>query len=202
MYSETLLDIAMRHSEAIILKAQKGDSQSFNKLVTLWYQRIYNLAFKYFSGHDLAMEATQRTFIAVHKNLPRLRDAERFKPWIYRIAVNVCHDEERKLSKQTISIDVVSEKEKDTISLTTYGPEQSLQLKELSKLLLEALKEINEEQRMVVIMKEYEGMKFREIAEVLEISENTVKSRMYYGLTALRKILKNKNITKEVYYEL
>ena len=198
MYTENLLDIAMRHSEAIILKAQNGDNQAFNKLVALWYKRIYNMAYKYFSGHDMAMEATQRTFIAVHKALPKLRDTERFKSWIYRIAVNVCHEEDRKLKRQAISIEGVPESEKDTIQIATYGPEKSLQQKELSNLLLQA----NEQQRMVVIMKEYEGMKFREIAEVLDISENTVKSRMYYGLTALRKILETRKITKEVYYEL
>ncbi len=202
MYTETLLDIAMRHSEAIILKAQKGDSQAFNRLVALWYKRIYNLALKYFSGHDMAMEAAQRTFIAVHKSLPNLRNTEHFKSWIYRIAVNVCHEEERKSKRQAISIEGVGEKETETIQLATYGPEETMQHQELSKLLLEALKEINEEQRMVVIMKEYEGMKFREIADVLDISENTVKSRMYYGLSALRKILQTRNITKEVYYEL
>jgi len=63
--------------------------------------------------------------------------------------------------------------------------------------LQEALLELNDEQREVVIMKEYEGLKFREIAEVLNISENTVKSRMYYGLDGLRKILEKRNINKE-----
>jgi RNA polymerase sigma-70 factor (ECF subfamily) len=65
------------------------------------------------------------------------------------------------------------------------------------------LKELSEEQREVVIMKEYEGLKFREIAEVLNISENTVKSRMYYALDGLKKILDKNNITKEtIGYEL
>ena len=191
----------MRHSEAIIIKAQNGDTQAFNKLVSLWYKRIYNLALKYFSGHDMAMEAAQRTFISVHKSLPKLRNVETFRWWIYRIAVNVCHEEERKLKRQAISIDGVAP-EAETIPMASYGPQQSIEQQELSKMLLDALAEINEEQRMVVIMKEYEGMKFREIAEVLEVSENTVKSRMYYGLTALKKILTERNITKEVYYEL
>ena len=63
--------------------------------------------------------------------------------------------------------------------------------------------ELSEEQREVVIMKEYEGLKFREIAEALHISENTVKSRMYYGLEALKRILERKNINKEtIGYEL
>jgi RNA polymerase sigma factor (sigma-70 family) len=78
-----------------------------------------------------------------------------------------------------------------------------LQQAELSDILQGALRELNEEQREVVIMKEYEGLKFREIAEVLNISENTVKSRMYYGLDGLRKILERKNINKEtIGYEL
>jgi RNA polymerase sigma-70 factor (ECF subfamily) len=69
--------------------------------------------------------------------------------------------------------------------------------------LQQALGELNVEQREVVIMKEYEGLKFREIAEVLNISENTVKSRMYYGLDGLRKILDRKNINKDtIGYEL
>ncbi|MDH4295957.1 MAG: sigma-70 family RNA polymerase sigma factor [Cyclobacteriaceae bacterium] len=77
------------------------------------------------------------------------------------------------------------------------NPERQLQQRELSDVLQGALLELNNEQREVVIMKEYEGLKFREIAEVLNISENTVKSRMYYGLDGLRKILERKKITKE-----
>ena len=73
----------------------------------------------------------------------------------------------------------------------------------MSDILQQALLELNEDQREVVIMKEFEGLKFREIAEVLNISENTVKSRMYYGLDGLKKILESKNITKDTLgYEL
>ena len=83
------------------------------------------------------------------------------------------------------------------------NPERQLRQAELSDLLQECLMQLSEEQREVVIMKEYEGLKFREIAETLNISENTVKSRMYYGLEGLRKILEQKKITKEtIGYEL
>ena len=80
---------------------------------------------------------------------------------------------------------------------------RQLQQTELSDILQKALLEISEEQREVVIMKEYEGLKFREIAEVLNLSENTVKSRMYYGLDGLKKILEKRNINKNtIGYEL
>ncbi len=191
----------MRQSEAIIQQAKEGDQRAFNRLVALWHHRIYNFAYKYFGGHDMAMEACQRTFIAVYRGLGRLNDVNRFKPWIYRITINMCHEEERKQGRRMVPLDNVSETGSQTIHLSSYGPERSMKQQELNRLLLEALNEINEEQRLVVIMKEYEGLKFREIAEALEVSENTVKSRMYYGLSALRKILTARNITKEVYYE-
>jgi RNA polymerase sigma factor (sigma-70 family) len=84
-----------------------------------------------------------------------------------------------------------------------HDPERQFQHSELSEILQKALYELNDDQREVVIMKEYEGLKFREIAEALNISENTVKSRMYYGLDGLRKILERKNIDKDsMGYEL
>ena len=83
------------------------------------------------------------------------------------------------------------------------NPERQLRHSELSDLLQACLMELSHEQREVVIMKEYEGLKFREIAEALNISENTAKSRMYYGLDGLKKILEQKKITKEnIGYEL
>jgi RNA polymerase sigma factor (sigma-70 family) len=91
----------------------------------------------------------------------------------------------------------------ESSSQRSDNPERQLQQSELSEMLQQALMELNEEQREVVIMKEYEGLKFREIAEVLNISENTVKSRMYYGLDGLRKILERKQINKDtIGYEL
>ena len=77
------------------------------------------------------------------------------------------------------------------------NPERLLRQSELSDLLQKCLMELSEEQREVVIMKEYEGLKFREIAEALNISENTVKSIMYYGLDGLKKIFDKNRITKE-----
>ena len=194
MYAETLLDIAMRHSNALIEKAQNGDETAFNRLVQLWYKRMYNFALKYFSDHDLAMEATQKTFISMHRNINKLQDSDKFRPWLYRIMTNFCREESRRNQGQRFTSDLTLVKQ------TSEGPETSYRKKELTELLFEAMEVIPNDQRVVVIMKEYEGMKFKEIAEVLDISENTAKSRLYYGLSALKKVLSEKNITKEIYY--
>lgn len=202
--TETLPDIATMHSENLIAQAKAGDQNAQGKVVQLWYKRIYNFGFKFFHDHDMAMEVSQRTFISMCRNLPSLQDNARFKSWLYKIAVNYCREEARKRKgNRPLSFDVVWNREAEESprwesSTNRYdSPERQYQLKELADVLQAALLEVNEEQREVVIMKEYEGLKFREIAEILNISENTVKSRMYYGLDALRKILEKKNINQE-----
>ncbi|MEN7550212.1 RNA polymerase sigma factor [Rapidithrix thailandica] len=190
------------NSTSLVEKACQGNQAAFNKLVNLWYQRVYNFCFNYFSDHDRAMEATQKTFIALHQHLPSLQKPNLFKSWLYRIAINFCHEEERKQKRRGWFFWNTTEKSGEGKTNTSWtstlpNPEEALQQQELASLLAKALKSLPEEQRVVVIMKEYEGLKFKEIAEVLKMSENTVKSRMYYGLKALRKILEKWNIHQE-----
>ena len=77
--TETLLDIAMMHSDNLIARAKEGDQGAQGKVVQLWYKRIYNFSYKFFLDHDLAMEVSQKTFISMCKNLPALQDNSRFK---------------------------------------------------------------------------------------------------------------------------
>jgi len=206
----TLLDIAMMHSDTLIARAREGDKSAQGKLVQLWYKRIYNFGYKFFFDHDLAMEVAQKTFISMHRNLAALQDVARFKSWLYTIAVNYCREELRKRKGvRSVSLhDLRPGESEDSYRWEESGsrhenPEKQLRQSELSDLLQQCLMELSEEQREVVIMKEYEGLKFREIAEALNISENTVKSRMYYGLDGLKKILEKKKITKEtIGYEI
>lgn len=210
MHAETLLDIAMMHSDTLIVKGQGGDQSAQGKLVQLWYKRIYNFGYKFFLDHDMAMEVCQKTFISMCRNLGTLQDASRFKPWLYKIAVNFCREEARKRkANRSLPFDLVWNRDaEDSPQWESSGqrhddPERQLQQLELSDILQRALLELNEEQREIVIMKEYEGLKFREIAEILNISENTVKSRMYYGLDGLKKILEKRNINRNtIGYEL
>jgi RNA polymerase sigma factor (sigma-70 family) len=208
--AETLPDSVMMHSDALLERARQGDKNAQGKLVQLWYKRIYNFAYKFFFDHDLAMEVSQKTFISMHRNLVGLQDVARFKSWLYTIAVNYCREELRKRkASRSVSLADFSPGESEVSynwevsSGRSDNPEKQLRHTELSDLLQQCLMELSTEQREVVIMKEYEGLKFREIAEALQISENTVKSRMYYGLDGLKKILDKRNITKEhLGYEL
>lgn len=208
--AETLPSKAMMHSDSLIVRAREGDKSAQGKLVQLWYKRIYNFGYKFFFDHDLAMEVAQKTFISMHRNIEGLQETSRFKSWLYTIAVNYCREELRKRkASRSVSLHDLRPGESEesyrweTSSSRGENPERQLRHAELSDLLQQCLMELSDEQREVVIMKEYEGLKFREIAEALQISENTVKSRMYYGLDGLKKILESRNITKEtIGYEL
>ncbi|MEM9888489.1 MAG: sigma-70 family RNA polymerase sigma factor [Bacteroidota bacterium] len=187
-----------KYSEHLIGKIRTGDEAALNELFSLWYEKVYNIAWKYFGEEDAAMDACQQTFVAVHKKIASLQDASKFKFWLYRTVVNHCHMESRKRKSRA------NLKEKITqfrLTARQERPDEIYHRNERSKMVLDALQKIPEEQRTVIIMKEYEGLTFREIAETLGISEGTAKSRLYYGLKNLRKVLLRENITKEYNYE-
>src|SRR5690606_29567978 len=141
---------------------------------------------------------------------PSLQDLGKSKAWLYKIAMNYCREEiRRRQTNRSTPVaklwNVESEQSPrwEMSRNRTDDPARQYQRNEVADILHAALMAINEDQRAVVIMKEYEGLKFREIAEVLNISENTVKSRMYYGLESLKRILEKQNINKDtINYEL
>lgn len=180
---------------------RNGDVQAFNKLVERWQHRIHRLAYRYFASHDDAMEITQKTFIKAFKKINTLDDVEKFSSWIYTIANNLCLDEVKRAGRRKASPLEILKTERITKSIAS-NPERSLQNSELGEILQHALNQLSFEQRIVVILKEYEELKFREIAEILDEPENTVKSRLYYGLKKLKDIFDQWNINLEaLHYE-
>ena len=195
--AEVLENIAIYHSKSLIEKSRRGDEHAYGKLVGLWFKRIYNFSLKYFADHDLAMEVTQQTFIAVYQKIDRLKDVNSFKFWLYKIALNYCREEDRKQKRRKWYSIFISDDARTVES--DYGlPEQEYHKKEREELVADVLRKLPEEQKTVVIMKEFEGLKFREISETLNISENTAKSRLYYGLKSLRKLLEKSELNDKI----
>ena len=182
--------------EQLIQKFCGGNTGAFNRLVERWQTRIHRVAYRYFNSHDEASDITQKTFIKVYKKLHTLDDHGAFPAWIYRIANNLCRDEYKRAGRRhSASMEILKS---DPVAVN--DPDGPLQQQQLGQLLQQALQKLPPEQRMVVIMKEYEELKFREIAGVLAIPESTVKSRMYAGLRSLRGIFDQQNINKEAFY--
>lgn len=195
--AEVLENIAIYHSKSLIEKSRNGDEHAYGKLVGLWFKRIYNFSLKYFADHDQAMEVTQKTFIVVYKKINGLKDINSFKSWLYKIALNHCREEDRRQKRNTWYSIFINEDVRKMSS--NHGhPEIEYQKREKEELIAEFLKSLPEEQKTIIIMKEFEGMKFREISETLNISENTAKSRLYYGLKALRKLIENSELNDKI----
>ena len=184
--------------EALIIAFLNGDTGAFNTLVTRWQKPIYNFVLRYASDPDNADDLTQQTFIRAYQGLRKLDKPTRFSSWLYRIALNAARDAGRANQRHTmvsLSDEVVSNELR--VSPRSH-PDQFANRRDLREMLSRALQEIPEEQRVVVIMKEYQGLKFREIADAMELPINTVKSRLYYGLKTLRKLFVEWKVTKEV----
>lgn len=194
------------HESELISRFLDGDVNAFNMLVRQWQGRIFNFSFKILGQREDAKDVTQKTFIKTYKAIRKLRDPNRFSTWIHQIAMNLCRDElRRRKSHFTVSMqDKIRTSQGEEVELSEFlpddgeQPDDPLYQNEVADIIRRALKLIPEEQRIVIVMKEYQGLKFREIAEVLEEPLNTVKSRMYYGLSSLRKALAELDVDKEI----
>ncbi|MBN1155140.1 sigma-70 family RNA polymerase sigma factor [candidate division KSB1 bacterium] len=187
----------------LIEKFLAGEISGFNTLVWRWEKRMFNFIYRYLGDFELSKDVSQKVFIKVYKNLRHLKSPEKFQSWIYQVAANLCKDEIKSLKRRSaISIESIQENNTESnyniVQPEKGQPDTNLNHVELQELIKQALQVIPEEQRVVIIMKEYQGLKFVEIAEVLGEPLNTVKSRMYYGLNALRKVFDRWNISKEV----
>jgi len=177
-------------SYILVKRFQNGDIPAFNLIVDQWKDKIHRFVYRFLMDSDDANEITQKTFIKAYQKLDTLDEPEKFSPWIYRVANNLCLDELKRAGRSKFdSVDDWSDH-----TGKTKSPQQTLEMNELSELLQKALMTLPDEQRVVVVMKQYEGFTFPEISEILQQPENTVKSRMYYGLKSMRSTLINWNI--------
>ncbi|MBC8491544.1 MAG: sigma-70 family RNA polymerase sigma factor [Candidatus Marinimicrobia bacterium] len=192
------------NDEFLIQEFNSGNVSAFNTLVWRWEKPIFNFILRYIGDHDQAKDVMQRCFIRAFKSLGKLKNHARFSTWLYQIALNLCRDELKKRKYLTYSISEVRDYDdsddkvnKVVIVDQSQDPTRHVYREDLAKLLQKALMSIPEEQRVVIIMKQYHGLKFTEIAEILKTPLNTIKSRMYYGLEALQKVLNKWGVDRE-----
>ena len=180
-----------------------GDNGAFDFLIRKWQGPIYQLAFRYVGNEHDAKDVCQNTFIRAYKNIKKLKDEASFSTWLYRIAVNLCKDELKKRKKKArVDLSLLESNESYSEHFANPGNkgiEENIMEKDIQEIVKRIVNSLSEEQKMVVILKEYQGLKFREVADVLKISENTAKSRMYYALNNIKNMLEKQNLDKEVY---
>jgi len=183
--------------EVRLIKAcQEGDPSSFNMLVWRWEKPLYNFIYKYVGNATLAEDLVQDTFIRVLKSIKRYTHQGSFSTWLYRIAVNLCKDHLKRKRLPMVSLHdyyTTGSGEKiyvqDRVADEKARTDDDLKAEEREELVRRLLAGLPEEQRIVILLKEYQELTFREISEVLDVPEGTVKSRLYHALKAMKENL-------------
>jgi RNA polymerase sigma-70 factor (ECF subfamily) len=187
-------------SDEELLKAvQAGDGDSLGLLVTRWQQPLLQFVSRMLPQQEDARDVCQETFLRVWNKAHRFRQGSRFSTWLYQIALNLCRDQLRKRRRWSRIVtrrDELPERASGPLApaVGEADPGRLAEQREKSAAVRRALEQIPTEQREVLVLKEYQGLKFREIAAILGCPESTVKSRMYYGLSGVRAILTRSGI--------
>lgn len=178
---------------ALIQSARKGDLDAFNTLVLAYQHQVYNLAYRIMGDEAAASDATQETFISAYKNLKSFRGGS-FKSWLLRIVTNACYDDLRRRKRRpATSLDELTsgedgEAEFDVPSADD-GPETIAQRHELAQLLQRGITTLPDDQRIVLVLSDVQGMSYEEIAEMTNSNLGTVKSRLSRARAKLREYL-------------
>jgi RNA polymerase sigma-70 factor, ECF subfamily len=180
--------------EELVVAFQSGDIPAFDQLVRRWDRKIQGVIYRIVGNHDEARDVSQEAFLKAYRALGTFKQEARFSSWLYQIAINATRDRLRRRRRRTdLSLDDVEEREP---SLRDAGPSalDLIESSDLSRVVAAAMAALPEEQREVVILKEYEGLTFPEIAETLDVPLSTVKTRLYRGLGQLRVRLERQGI--------
>ena len=187
--------------EELLAAVRAGDTDSLGTLVLRWQEPLFRFVYRMLPRTEDARDICQETFLRVLKKANRFRDGSRFSTWMYQIALNLCRDKLRKRKRWRLVMSDGAQFDERVATGQVAGdseddPVRMIESRENSTAVLRALQEIPDEQREVLVLKEFEGLKFREIAELLDCPESTVKSRMYYGLNGMRAALSRQGIRR------
>ena len=177
--------------EELVARSVGGDTESFNQLMRRWEKPIYALAYRVLGREDDARDVCQEAFLRAFRALPRFRGEAKFSSWLYRIALNLCRDWIRRERRAPLvpMPDGVDITQYAAERRTTASVEELAATAEMSRGVEAAMERLPEEQRTAIILKEYHGLTFQEIADLMGCPLSTVKTRLYQGLAQLRRHL-------------
>ena len=162
----------------LVERAREGDDAAFSQLVDLDGDLCYAVAYRILRDVERAQDAVQQAFLIAWRELPRLRDPERFSPWLYRLLVNACYEELRRHRRWAGRIRVLP---LDGPS----SPDPSLSVDDRD-LLDRAFQRLTPEHRAVFVLHHHSGFPLAEVAEIVGVPVGTVKSRLHHATRSLR----------------
>jgi len=180
----------------IILKAQKGDQFAFEQLIYNYDKAVLSIAMKFIRDSDDAKDIYQEVFIRVYRSLKKFEFRSEFSTWLFKITTNVCLTYKSR-KKEQVMVPLQEEFEEDNSGFNKVelvskekSPEEESLSNDLQNFIGKAVGSLSERQRITFVLKHYEGYKIREIAEMLNCKEGTVKKYLFDAVKNLRKKLK------------
>lgn len=173
----------------LIMLAKRGDQDAFSVLVKRYHQQLFNMLHALVGNWDEADDLAQETFLKAHRALPGFEGRAQFYTWLYRIGVN-CWKDWCKMPRVQREIAESSEDGQSLFDLQISADSSDAQVEknEMQYMLEQALAKLPEEYRVAVVLREIDGLGYEEMADVLNCSVGTVKSRLFRGRTQLKKL--------------
>ena len=164
----------------LVARARAGDEIAFERIMLVTEQRVVSIAWRMLGNREDARDAAQEIFLRVYKYLKRFRSDQEFGPWLYRIVINVCHDQARKRGAPDRFVSF--EAEQDSGRLEAISAEDDLEAAAICSqqrsMVAEALGTLSKKERAAIVLRDLEGLSTEEVARVLGSSQTTVRSQI------------------------
>lgn len=180
-----------------IQNAQKGDAESFERIVIAYQQKIFNLAFRLLGDKEEAEDLTQEVFLNVYKHLSSFRGDAQFSTWIYQVALNHCRNRfkylKRRFYQSTESLDDPLQGGEGDLERELPDeadvPEEALHRRQVQRLVQRAVQRLRPDYREIIVLRDIQELSYQEISEVLGLPEGTIKSRLHRARWELKELL-------------
>jgi RNA polymerase sigma-70 factor (ECF subfamily) len=190
------------HDNELVQRARNGDGDAFNRLVEKYQMKMFHLAYGMTRNREAADDLAQEVFLKAYSSLPKFRMESQFGTWLYRVAVNTIKDHVRKEGRSKAlsfdeSIHQMPEQEDAFLKKEQENEEAGMR-----RMLRRAIEELPEKYRLILTMRDIQGIPYGEIAEILRILPGTVDSRLFRARKQLKKQLNRLLITRGGKHEM
>lgn len=184
---------------ALATAARRGNMEAFEALVRRYRNDVFGLSYHFLRNREEAWDASQEVFIKAHRSIRRFRGDASFKTWVLRIASNHCKDVIKKRKLDTVGLEASGAA--DRTAHAGQGPAEALSAKEVGHAINVALDQMPEKHRTAIVLREFEGLSYQEMAEVMGCSAGTVMSRLHHARKRLQQLLIKSGAVEGVYHE-
>ena len=182
--------------EQLMLACQRGNEKALDALYQRYYRPVLTFIYRIVQDSHLAEDLTQETFLRIYNNRLNWMPKSKFTSWLYRIARNLCIDEKRRYWNRLVTADSqFHDADEENTSFMDRVEDNSMNARETcaskidERMIQEAVNQLSEEQREVIILNKYQGLTYIEIADIIGVTPESVKQRAYRAHLRLREIL-------------